>query len=74
MLGGSSRFVSALPQHAVADAFIRQMRGFNVDVDHVLRREEGRFGVYYVETGANQRPSRVIYDRDYSSVSMCPGE
>ena len=74
MLGGSSRYVSALPQHAVADAFIRQMRGFNVDVDHVLRREEGRFGVYYVETGANQRPSRVIYDRDYSSVSMCPGE
>ena len=48
MLGGSSRFVSALPQHAIADAFIRQMRGFNVDVDHILRREAGRFGIYYV--------------------------
>ena len=74
MLGGSSRFVSALPQHAIADAFVRQMRGFKVDVDHVLRREAGRFGIYYVETGANQRPSRVIYDRDYSAVSMCSGE
>ena len=74
MLGGSSRFVSALPQHAIADAFVRQMRGFKVDVDHVLRRETGRFGIYYVESGANQRPSRVIYDRDYSAVSMCSGE
>jgi 2-dehydro-3-deoxygluconokinase len=74
MFGGESRFVSALPKHAVAEAFLRQMRGFQVDVDHVLRRDEGRFGVYYVETGANQRPSRVIYDREYSAVSMCPGE
>jgi 2-dehydro-3-deoxygluconokinase len=74
MLGGQSRFVSALPQHAVAEAFVRQMRGFNVDVEHVLRREDGRIGVYYVETGANQRPSRVIYDRDFSAVSICPGE
>lgn len=74
MLGGVSRFVTALPQHALAEAFLRQMRGFNVDVDHILRREKGRFGVYYVETGANQRPSRVIYDRDYSAVSLCSGE
>lgn len=74
MLGGASRFVTALPQHTVAEAFLRQMRGFNVDVEQVLRRPEGRFGVYYVETGANQRPSRVIYDREYSTVSLCPGD
>ena len=60
MLGGESRFVTALPRHAVTDAFLRQMRGFEVDVDHVLQTKEGRFGLYYVETGANQRPSRVI--------------
>lgn len=72
--GGKSRFVTALPKHAVADAFVRQIRGMGVDSEHILRREEGRFGVYYVETGANQRPSRVIYDREYSAVSMCPGE
>jgi 2-dehydro-3-deoxygluconokinase len=74
MFGGAARFVTALPQHAVAEAFLRQMRGFKVDVDYVLRRDQGRFGVYYVETGANQRPSRVIYDREYSAVSQCPGE
>ena len=73
MLGGSSRFVTALPKHSLADAFLRQMRGFQVDVDSVLRRDEGRFGVYFVETGANQRPSRVIYDREHSAVSLCPG-
>jgi 2-dehydro-3-deoxygluconokinase len=74
MLGGSARFVSALPKHSLTEAFLRQMRGFQVDVDSVLSREEGRFGVYYVETGANQRPSRVIYDREYSAVSTCPGD
>lgn len=74
MLGGESRFVTALPRHAVTDAFLRQMRGFEVDVDHVLQTKEGRFGLYYVETGANQRPSRVIYDRQYSAVSLSLGE
>ena len=74
MLGGAARYVTALPKHAIAESFLRQMRGFEVDVSQVLRREEGRFGVYYVETGANQRPSRVVYDREYSAVALCPGE
>lgn len=74
MLGGQSRFVTALPQHSVTEAFLRQMRGFEVDVDYVLRSAVGRFGLYYVETGANQRPSRVIYDREYSAVSQCVGQ
>lgn len=74
MLGGAARYVTALPKHAIAEAFLRQMRGFEVDVSQVLRREEGRFGVYYVEAGANQRPSRVVYDREYSAVALCPGE
>lgn len=74
MFGGAARFVTALPKHAIADAFMRQMRGFEVDMNSVLRREEGRFGAYFVETGANQRPSRVIYDREHSAVSLCPGD
>lgn len=74
LFGGQSRFVTALPKHAIADAYIQQLRGFKVDADHILSRDAGRFGVYFVETGANQRPSRVIYDRDYSAVSLCPGE
>jgi len=41
-----------------------------VDTQHILRTDAGRLGLYFVETGANQRPSRVIYDRAYSSVSQ----
>ncbi|MDP0497326.1 MAG: sugar kinase [Verrucomicrobiota bacterium JB024] len=74
LLGGSSTFVSALPRHAIADACLRTLRGLGVDTTHVLRPGQGRLGLYFVETGANQRPSNVIYDRDYSSVSLTPGE
>ncbi len=73
LFGGRSRYVTALPDNALTDAYVRQMRGFGVDVEHILRRS-GRFGIYFVETGANQRPSRVIYDREHSAISLCPGE
>ncbi|MBC2594069.1 sugar kinase [Ruficoccus amylovorans] len=73
LLGGRSAFVSALPRHAIADACLRTLRGLGVGVEHVLRTDEGRLGLYFVETGANQRPSNVIYDRGYSSVSLTPG-
>ncbi|MGE4488738.1 MAG: PfkB family carbohydrate kinase [Kiritimatiellales bacterium] len=74
MFGGSAAFVSALPKHAVADACIRTLNGLGVDTQHVLRTDKGRLGLYFVETGANQRPSNVIYDRADSSVSLTPAE
>jgi 2-dehydro-3-deoxygluconokinase len=70
ILGGKTRFVTALPKHAVAEACVREMRGLGVDCEHILRTETGRLGLYFVETGANQRPSRVIYDREGSSISL----
>lgn len=70
MLGGKAAFVSALPKHAVADACIRTLNGLGINTEHVLRTDQGRLGLYFVETGANQRPSNVIYDRDGSSVSL----
>jgi 2-dehydro-3-deoxygluconokinase len=70
VLGGSTRFITALPKHAVAEACIREMRGLGVDCEHILRTDTGRLGLYFVETGANQRPSRVIYDREGSAVSL----
>lgn len=73
LLGGRSEFVSALPKHAIADACVRTLAGLGVGTGHVLRTKEGRLGLYFVETGANQRPSNVIYDREYSSVSMTQG-
>ena len=43
------------------------LRGKGVNVDGILRQGE-RMGIYYYEAGANQRPSRVIYDRQHSSI------
>lgn len=70
--GAETAFVTALPKHAIADACVDTLRGFGVDTRHILRTEEGRLGLYFVETGANQRPSRVVYDREGSSVSLTP--
>ena len=66
--GLDAGFVSALPDNAIGDAAIRELRSFNVDTRHVVRSRE-RMGIYFLETGANQRPSKVIYDRTPSSIS-----
>ncbi|MFV2070725.1 MAG: PfkB family carbohydrate kinase [Pirellulales bacterium] len=68
-LGGEATFVTALPGHAVADACVATLRGLGVDTRYVLRTEQGRLGLYYVETGANQRPGTVIYDRAGAAVA-----
>ncbi|MFP4431541.1 MAG: PfkB family carbohydrate kinase [Spirochaetaceae bacterium] len=69
-LGGESRFVTALPDNPLTDACLRTLTGLGVDTTGIVRTAAGRFGTYYVETGANQRPSSVIYDRELSSVSL----
>jgi len=61
-------FATALPENAVGDSCLAELRGFGVDVSHV-RRQGDRVGIYYLETGANQRPSRVVYDRAGSSIA-----
>ncbi len=71
-LGGRAAFVSALPRHAVADACVADLRRYGVDVSGIQRTDQGRLGLYFVERGANQRPSRVIYDRDRASVALAP--
>ena len=68
--GFDAGFVSALPRNRIADACLRELRGFGVDVRHI-RRCGSRTGIYFLETGANQRPSKVIYDRAGSSISEC---
>jgi len=71
-LGGPSAFVTALPKHAVADACIRALKAMDVDTRHIVRTEVGRLGLYFVETGANQRPSQVIYDREGAAIAITP--
>ena len=66
------RLVTALPRHAIADACLSFYAGFGVDVSHILRSDHGRLGLYFYENGANQRPGHVIYDREYSTISLTP--
>lgn len=73
-LGGAAAFVTALPKHAVAEACVADLQKYGVDVSGIIRTNQGRLGLYFVERGANQRPSRVIYDRDASSVSLLSPE
>src|SRR5215472_6378404 len=66
--GVDARFVSAIPASNVGDACVAQLRSFGVDTS-LVRRQGDRLGIYFLENGANQRPSRVTYDRAGSSIS-----
>ena len=72
LFGADARFVTALPKHAIADACVGVLTGLGVDTSHIVRTGKGRLGLYFLESGANQRPSNVIYDRAHSSVSVTP--
>ena len=72
--GLDAGFVSALPGNDIGDAAMRELRSFAVDTRHV-RRAGNRVGIYFLETGANQRASKVIYDRAGSSMAEAkPGD
>ena len=67
-------FVSALPDNDIGEAALRELRRYGVDTTHIRRTGE-RVGIYYLETGANQRPSKVVYDRTGSSMCIAnPGD
>ena len=66
--GMDAAFVTVLPKNDIADACIRELRGFGVDTSMIVRGD-GRLGIYYLETGAVQRPSKVIYDRAGSAIA-----
>src|ERR687883_218580 len=62
--GMHARYITVLPpKNPIAEAFVYQLRGFGVDASQIVYGR-GRMGVYYVEAGANQRASKVVYDRD----------
>src|SRR5579883_1608798 len=73
--GVPARYVTVLPPaNPLVDAFLGEMRRFGVDVSQVVRGK-GRVGIYFVETGANQRPSKVVYDREGSAIALAkPGD
>ncbi len=72
--GLSSGFITALPDNDIGASAIGELRRFGVDTAHI-RRSGDRVGIYFLETGANQRPSKVIYDRAHSAIGECkPGD
>jgi 2-dehydro-3-deoxygluconokinase len=73
--GLPARFVTALPaKNPIADAAIAELRRFGVDTSSIARTK-GRVGIYYLEAGANQRPSKVVYDRESSAIAQAkPGD
>ena len=73
--GYPARYVTVLPPaNPIVDAFIGDLRRFGVDPSGIVR-QKGRFGIYFVEPGANQRPSKVVYDREYSAIALAkPGD
>lgn len=66
--GADAAYLTCLPDNAVGQAAINGLRSFGVDTSRILRQGK-RVGVYYVEKGQSQRPSKVIYDRAGSSIA-----
>lgn len=66
--GIETALVTKIPQHELGDAAIHKLRGYGVDMSHVVRGGE-RLGVYYLENGYSIRPSKVIYDRRNSAIA-----
>lgn len=71
--GMEARFISRLPNNPFGDMAISQLRGLGVDTSMVARGGD-RIGIYFLETGASQRPSQVVYDRAGSAMSQLEPE
>lgn len=72
--GMDAAFLTVLPDNVLGDEVIKELRSFGVDTSRILRGE-GRLGIYFLEGGANQLPSKVVYDRDNSAIALAkPGD
>lgn len=66
--GYDAYFVTKLPTHEIGQAAVNALRRYGVHTDYIARGGE-RVGIYFSETGASMRPSKVIYDRAHSSIA-----
>ena len=71
--GHDAHFVSAIPSNPIGDACIATLKKHSVKTDYISRKGE-RLGIYFVEKGASQRASNVVYDRAHSSISTAKPE
>ena len=73
--GLNACYVTLLPDNDIGRAALRELRGFGVDVSGVELVKGGRMGIYFLEAGANQRASKVIYDRSNAAIAKAkPGD
>ena len=73
--GQDVSFLTVLPKNAIADECVKELRKFGVDTNRIVRTDKGRLGIYFLEGGANQLPSKVVYDRAYSAIALAkPGD
>jgi 2-dehydro-3-deoxygluconokinase len=70
--GGRSAFLTSSPDNVITASLVQELRKLGVDDDLVIRSPRGRFGIYFVETGANQRGGTVTYDRQGSAIALHP--
>ena len=71
--GMDAAFVSKVPAHEIGQNAVNALRCFGVDTKYMVRGGK-RLGTYYVEKGASQRASKVIYDREYSAIALATKE
>lgn len=71
--GLDTAFVTKVPSHEMGEIVVRTLRKYGIDTRHILRGGK-RLGIYFVEKGASQRASKVIYDREYSAIAMASPE
>ena len=71
--GVDAAFVTKLPRHDIGQAAVNALRRYGVDTSKIVRGGD-RVGIYFLEKGASQRPSKVIYDRANSAIATAQKE
>lgn len=67
------RYVTKLPKHEIGQGAVNSLRKFGVCTKHITRGGD-RVGIYFLEKGASQRPSKVVYDRAHSAIALAKRE
>lgn len=67
--GMDAAYVTKVPDNPIGQAVVNELRRYGVNTEHIVRGGE-RLGIYFYENGVSQRPSKVLYDRKYSSISQ----
>jgi len=72
--GMEVEYLTVLPQNVLGDECVKELRRFGVGTGKI-KRGPGRMGIYFLENGANQLPSKVVYDRENSAIALAkPGD